>query len=303
MIERPVRLRTLPLIVLALGMLALPFLPALASGQQASPPGTGAPAPAPAQSSPEPAKAVPSPAKAVPSPAKTNENATQQSGAFKLVLLNHPAKRDVKTRVCQPVVREVSDYVDVSDGHLEALQTVQLRPRVSGMIVKVRCRPGEIVKLDDPLFEIDARSYRAELDKAEAEVRRVAARLKRVTLELGYKKKLRNDKVISSQEVELAESDFAEADASLRASNADRDLARIKLEAAEVCAPMAGVISGPVLDAGSVVSADNTALTTIVVLDPMVVVFSLDELTALRLKSEAKKRADRADRAAGHGRP
>jgi RND family efflux transporter MFP subunit len=275
--------RTVPLVVLALGLLALPFLPALVSGQQANSQGTAAPAPA---------LSAEQPAKVIPSPAKTDEKSAQQGGAFKLVALD-PTKPDKQTRVSQPVLREISDYVEVS-GRLEAAHTVQLRPRVSGMIVKVRCRPGEIVKLDDPLFEIDARSYRAELDKAEAEVRRVEARLKRITLELGYKKKLRNDKVISHQEVELAETEFAEAEASLRAAKADRDLANLKLEATEVRAPVAGTVTGPVLDAGSVVTTGITPLATIVALDPMVVVFNLDEADALRFKSESKKLAPNA---------
>jgi multidrug efflux system membrane fusion protein len=66
------------------------------------------------------------------------------------------------------------------------------------------------------------------------------------------------------------------------------------LDSTEVRSPIAGAVSGSVLDAGSVVTADSTDLTTIVALDPMYVVFNLDEATALRLKSENKKLANAA---------
>ena len=80
----------------------------------------------------------------------------------------------------------------------------------------------------------------------------------------------------------------------MESATADRDLAKLKLDSTEVRSPIAGVVSDSVLDAGSVVTADTTNLTTIVALDPMYVVFNLDQTTALRLKSEAKKGADPA---------
>lgn len=269
--------RTTPLVVLSLGLFALPFLPALGSAQQAGSPGTSAPAPA--QSSQQPSQAN-------PAPDEKEKQSAQKGGAFKLVALD-PTKPDKKTRICQPIVREVSDYV-VYQGLLEAAHTVQLRPRVSGMITDVRCRPGEVVKVNDLLFQIDARPYRAELDKAEAELRRVEARVRRVTFELGYNKKLQNDRVVSANEVALSESEVAEAEASLLAAKADRDLAKLKADATQVRAPVAGTVSGPILDVGNVVVADTTTLATIVALDPMHVVFGLDQDAALKLKSQAK---------------
>ena len=148
------------------------------------------------------------------------------------------------------------------------------------MIVNVDCRLGQIVKMNDPLFRIDPRSYNAELDKAEAEVWRAEARVKRWTSLLARVKEQSKKSIIGEAAVEQAEGELGEAEASLRAAMADRDLARLKLDFTHVRAPIAGTISGSVLDAGSVVSADTTALATIVALDPMLVVFSLDEATA-----------------------
>jgi RND family efflux transporter MFP subunit len=279
--------RSAPRFVLVAGALALPFLPAPAPGQQAGAPGSVAPASA------EP-PAVP--ANATTSPVKTDGKASEAGFVVKFKeIVPDPKKPDEKVRVCQPIVREVSDYID-AQGQLEAAHTVRLRARVSGIIVKVRCRPGQTVKENDRLFEIDSRSYQAEMDKAEAEVRRAQSRMKRSGLKLAGTKKLFEDKlqVISQNEVHLYEAELAESEAALGAASADRDLARLKLESTEVRSPIAGVVSGSVLDAGSVVTADSTDLTTIVALDPMYVVFNLDEATALRLKSENKKLANAA---------
>ena len=256
--------RTVPRAMLVLGVFALPFLPALAAGEQAGVQSQVAPAPAQTQ---EPAKSTTPPA----------EVDGKTGGAFKDIALD-PAKPARKVRVCQPIIREVSDYIDAG-GKLEAAHTVQLRARVSGIVVNVNCRPGQLVKTNELLFEIDPRSYEAERSKAEAEVRRAEARVKRWTSQLARAKKQSGKGTLSEQELEETEGEFGEAEASLRAAMADRDLARLKMDSTIVRAPIAGTISGSVLDAGSVVTADTTALATIVALNPMYVVFSLDEAT------------------------
>jgi RND family efflux transporter MFP subunit len=281
--------RSAPRFVLLAGAFALPFLPVLTRGQQAGAPGSVAPA-----SAQPPAVS----ANATASPSKTDGKASEGGFVFKFeeVALD-PKKPDEKVRVrfCQPIVREVSDYVDVM-GRLEAAHTVQLRARVSGTIVRVSCRLGQTVKVDDILFEIDRRSYQAEFDKAEAEVRRAQSRMKRCEIKLATTKSLFENKhqIISQSEVHLYEAELTESEAALGAATADRDLAKLKLDSTEVRSPIAGTVSGSVLDAGSVITADTTDLTTIVALDPMYVAFDLDETTVLRLKSEGKKQPNAA---------
>jgi RND family efflux transporter MFP subunit len=280
--------RSAPRLVLLAGAFALPFLPALTRGQQAGAPGSVAPASA------QPPVV---PANATTSPSKTDGKASEGGFVFKFEEVALDPKKPgekVRVRFCQPIVREVSDYVDVT-GHLEAAHTVQLRARVSGTIVRVSCRLGQTVKVDDILFEIDRRSYQAEFDKAEAEVRRATSRMKRCEIRLDHTKSLLENKnqIVSQNEVLLLESEFAESDAAVRAAAADRDLAKLKLDSTEVRSPVAGNVSGSVLDAGSVIIADTTDLTTIVALDRMYVVFNLDEATVLRLKSLNKKQANR----------
>jgi RND family efflux transporter MFP subunit len=279
--------RSAPRLVLLAGALALPFLPVPTRGQQA-----GAPSSVPPASAQPPAV----PANAATSPSKTDGEASEGGFVFKFEEVALDAKNPgekVRVRFCQPIVREVSDYVDVM-GHLEPAHTVQLRARVSGTIVRVSCRLGQTAKVDDILFEIDRRSYQAELDKAEAEVRRAKSRLKRCEIKLAFTKSLFENKnqIVSQNEVSLLESELAESEAAVGAATADRDLAKLKLDSTEVRSPIAGNVSGSVLDAGSVITADTTDLTTIVALDRMYVVFNLDEATVLRLKSLNKKQAN-----------
>jgi len=79
-----------------------------------------------------------------------------------------------KVRVSRPLRREVRDYL-IFAGQIEPVQSVQFRPRVTGGLLKVSCRPGQMVKRGDALFEIDPTAYQAGLDKAEAEVERAQA--------------------------------------------------------------------------------------------------------------------------------
>ena len=99
--------------------------------------------------------------------------------------------------------------------------------------------------------------------------------LKRIVLQLTYKKKLKVKQVISASEIALTESDVVEAEAALRAAKADRDLANLNFDAAQVRAPSPARSAGSVLDAGSVVTADSTRLAIIVAVDPIHVVFGL----------------------------
>src|SRR5262249_9742281 len=95
-----------------------------------------------------------------------------------------PAPPPGTVRITQPLVRDISDYEGDYVGHIVAAREAGLKARVSGMLIQVACRPGQMVKRDDRLFVIDPRPYRAALDKAEAEHERALARQKRSQIEL-----------------------------------------------------------------------------------------------------------------------
>ncbi len=127
-------------------------------------------------------------------------------------------KKPLKVRICQAIEREVRDYEDLF-ARIEPVHAVQIRARVSGYLVSISSRPGQVVQKGDNLFQIDPRSYRLELDKAEAEVRRSQSRLKPLSARL--------DRVTgrSQQERAILAAELEEAEAALQAAKAVRDLA------------------------------------------------------------------------------
>jgi multidrug efflux system membrane fusion protein len=188
----------------------------------------------------------------------------------------------LKVEVSQPVSREVADYEDFT-GRTAAAESVALRARVSGTLDKVLFQAGATVKKGDLLFQIDPRPFQAELDKADAEVVRHEARLKRAVTDLDRAKRLLDGKTISREELDKSQGEVVEAEAAVRTARAGRELARLNLELTKVVAPIGGHIGRPLLTPGNLVRADTTDLTTIVSTDPMYFYFDIDERTALRL--------------------
>src|SRR5262249_25899792 len=134
-------------------MLSLPLLPAAATGSPPAGPRHGPEPPAAPQREPDGDRKADRP-QAAPAPADGR----------------------VRVKATQPVGREVRDTAYFT-GQVDAAMTVSLRPRVSGMIINAFCQPGQTVKRGDVLFQIDSRSYKAELDKARAEVQVARTRL------------------------------------------------------------------------------------------------------------------------------
>jgi RND family efflux transporter MFP subunit len=164
-----------------------------------------------------------------------------------------------------------------------AAREAGLKARVSGTLIQVTCRPGQVVKREERLFVIDPRPYRAALDQAEAEYERALARQKRSQIELANTKRLRASNTVSQGETDLFELGLLEATASVKVAVAARDASRLNLVFTEVRAPFDGRVSGPILGQGNVVVADTTLLATIVSTDHMLVAFDVDERTVLRL--------------------
>ena len=187
-----------------------------------------------------------------------------------------------KVQVSQPIVREVIDY-ETFNGRVDAAQMIEIRARVGGTLVKVHFQAEQTVENGSPLFEIDPRPYRLELEKAEAEVQRSEVQLKKRSAQLEMTKRLRANKSVSQQEVDLYEADRDESQASLRMAQATCDLAKLKLEFTTITAPIRGKLSRPRLGEGSLVAADTTVLATIETSDPMYVIFDVPENTVLKL--------------------
>jgi multidrug efflux system membrane fusion protein len=173
-------------------------------------------------------------------------------------------------------------------GRVTAVESVELRPRVSGYIERVNYVEGDEVKKGDVLFVIDQRSYRAELARVEAEVARAESTLDLARKELVRAEGLAKARAISSEEADQRRAAVAQAEAALRAARADVDVARLEFEFTEVRAPISGRAGHARVTAGNLAQANATLLTTLVSLDPVHVYFEGDERTWLRYGEAAR---------------
>ncbi|MEG2804397.1 efflux RND transporter periplasmic adaptor subunit [Stenotrophomonas sp.] len=188
------------------------------------------------------------------------------------------------------LVKQVSQWDDFS-GRVEAVQSVELRPRVSGYIDKVNYVEGEEVKKGDVLFTIDARSYQAEYDRARAELTRARTQSTLARSESERAKKLSEQQAISTETWEQRRAAADQAGASVQAAQAALDAAALNLEFTKVRAPINGRAGRAMVTAGNLVTAGDSAsvLTTLVSLDTVFVYFDADEGTFLRYAQMARK--------------
>ena len=188
------------------------------------------------------------------------------------------------------LVKPVSQWDDFS-GRVEAVQSVELRPRVSGYIDKVNYVEGDEVKKGDVLFTIDARSYQAEFDRARAELTRARTQATVARSESERAKKLSEQQAISTESWEQRRAAADQAGANVQAAQAALDAAALNLEFTKVRAPIDGRAGRAMVTAGNLVTAGDSAsvLTTLVSLDTVFVYFDADEGTFLRYAQMARK--------------
>lgn len=186
--------------------------------------------------------------------------------------------------VSQPVEREVTDYVDFT-GRTEAIELVDIRPRVTGYVVKSPFREGSEVKKGDLLFEIDPRPYQAQLDQAEGQVKLYEAQLKLAQVTLRRDENInKTPGAISQAQIDQDEAAVEEAEARLKAFRASLEVYKLNVEFTQVTSPINGQVSRYYLTPGNLVNQDQTLLTTVVSLDPIYAYFDVDEPTVLRVR-------------------
>jgi RND family efflux transporter MFP subunit len=212
------------------------------------------------------------------------------AGCAKPPAHNQGPPPDPEVEVSLPVTAQVTDYEDFP-GRTEAVDTIDVRARVTGYLDKVHFQEGADVKAGDLLFEIDPRPYQAELARAEANLVQAEARLKRLTSDLTRASGLIGKGAIGREEFDKIAGDRAEAAAAVGVATASRDLGRLNLSFTQVHARINGRISRRYIDPGNLAKADDTVLTTLVSLDPMYAYFDVDERATLRLQQlvRAKK--------------
>jgi len=198
----------------------------------------------------------------------------------------------VEVDVAPVVARKVVDWQSYS-GRLEAVERVDIRPRVSGTITEVHFKNGAQVKKGDILFTIDPAPYRAEVARAEAQLAAAQARVRFTSAELDRAAKLVADSTIPRRTLDEREHNARDAQASLRAAQAELDVARLNLSYTAVTAPIAGRVSRAEITVGNVVAAGavGTPLTTLVSVSPIYASFDVDEQTYLRHIASVKDQA------------
>jgi membrane fusion protein, multidrug efflux system len=182
--------------------------------------------------------------------------------------------------VAKPIVKEIVEQDDFT-GRFDAIDSVEVRARVSGYLESVAFRDGALVNKGDLLFVIDRRPYKATLDQAEAAVISAQARVNFADSDLERAESLRRTGNISEQLLDQRRQNFLTAKADLDRSNAAVREARLNYEFTEIRAPIAGRISRKLISEGNLVNANQTLLTTIVSLDPIYFYFDVDERSFL----------------------
>lgn len=169
-------------------------------------------------------------------------------------------------------------------GRVDSMETVEIRPRVSGHIEEVRLKAGQTVNKGDVLFVIDPRWYRSQFDLANAEAERAKVLVDIAESQARRSADLLGSSAISTEEAEIRTSRVAQAKAELLAAQAKLESARLDLEYTEVKAPISGQVNRAYVTQGNMVSGTpgaGTLLTSIVSKGDMYVYADVDEETLL----------------------
>jgi RND family efflux transporter MFP subunit len=190
--------------------------------------------------------------------------------------------------------RSLTDWTELT-GRIEAVESVEIRPRVSGELTEVHFKAGALVAAGDPLFSIDVRPHQARLDQAKAEQLRAEAAAFAAEREFSRAADLLKARAISPEQADARESAHRQAQAALAAAKAAVAAAALDVEFCSVRAPVSGRVGRALVTRGNIVSGQpGTAslLTTLVSVDPVWVYADLDEHTYLRLQAARRGRTE-----------
>ena len=182
--------------------------------------------------------------------------------------------------VAKPVVREVIEQDDFI-GRFDAVDTVDVRARVSGYLDKVHFKDGAIVREGELLFTIDKRTYETTLRGAEAALKSATARSQFAATDLGRADSLIRTGNISEQLADQRRQTLQTAQGDVDNARSSLDRAKLDVEFTEIRAPFTGRISRRLVSVGNLVQANDTLLTTMVSLDPIQFYFDVDERSYL----------------------
>jgi multidrug efflux system membrane fusion protein len=192
-----------------------------------------------------------------------------------------PAFPPVDVNVSPVVKKSITEWDEFS-GRIEAIDAVELRPRVAGYLEAVHFHEGGEVKKGDLLFTIDPREYAAAADSAKANVARAQTRIELAQTELARSEKLVKVKAASAEELEQRQGELKSAIADRNTAEAQLRQAELNVEFTRITAPISGRIGRAEVKPGNLVSPATTLLATLVSIDPVYVSFEGNERIYLK---------------------
>jgi RND family efflux transporter MFP subunit len=193
--------------------------------------------------------------------------------------------------VAKVISKRIKDW-DEYTGRFQAIDTVEVRPRVSGYVDQRLFHEGQFVKKDDVLLIIDPRPYQADYDRAKAGLELSKSQRELAKLEAARVQKLKDSGAVSREELDERLSTLNQQEASVAAAKAALDNAALQLSFTKVRAPVDGRVSREEVTRGNLVTGGNnggTLLTTIVSVDPIYVYFEGDENAYLHYNQLARE--------------
>src|ERR1700682_116226 len=212
-----------------------------------------------------------------------------------------PSQAPLPVNVVTAIEKEVNEW-DEFTGRLEAVEFVEIRPRVSGYITEIHFEAGAIIKKGDLLDVIDPRPYQADFDRAAAEVERMQAQVKLSQIELDRAKELRAKNTISASEFDQKAATYQGANAAAGSAEAAKNSTALNLEFTQVKSPIDGRVSDQRITVGNLVqpgAGPESVLTTVVSVDPIYAKVDADEnavLKYVKLSEEGKRISARTEK-------
>jgi RND family efflux transporter MFP subunit len=212
-----------------------------------------------------------------------------------------PEQAPLPVNVVTVIEKEVNEW-DEFTGRLEAVESVEIRPRVSGYITEIHFEAGAIIKKGDLLYVIDPRPYQADFDRAAAEFERMQAQLKLSQIELDRAKELRGKNTISASEFDQKAATYQGSSAAAQSAEAAKNSAALNLEFTQIKSPIDGRVSDARITLGNLVqpgAGPESVLTTVVSVDPIYAKVDADEnavLKYVKLSSEGRRVSARTEK-------
>ncbi|MEN3290258.1 MAG: rane fusion protein multidrug efflux system [Bradyrhizobium sp.] len=208
-----------------------------------------------------------------------------------------PAEQPVAVTVAVVEPRQATLWDEFS-GRLEAVDRVEVRPRVAGAILATNFTEGALVKAGDVLFTIDPAPYAAEVDKAQAQLEAAKARAAFASNELERGAQLVGNAIVTRRDYDQRDNGNREALANVKAAEATLQTAKLNLDYTQVRAPVAGRVGRIEVTVGNLVAAGSASpvLTSLVSVNPIYASFDADEEVVLQaLQATADASGQRGD--------